>query len=148
MKYVIKQKKRQAASMRVMRREKREIQLMHERAVMRNFNNIEKNKAMYDRIMADDFDKDKLNNDEKKTYSLCKKFWMLNEYQNLMDLESEIQKLRYMMETETNGYEYSRLRKKLKDRNDEYREYKKKLTDNDEDRRNFNLCVALSRMEY
>jgi hypothetical protein len=147
MKYIAKQKRRQSLAARVMRREKREIRLMHERAVLNNFDLNSKNVEMYNEMMDPEFKADELNSDQKKTFALCQKFVMLGEYQNLRELESERNKVRREMDTAYNTVDYEELRRKLKRLNKEYDEYKTKLNSTEEGRRNFRLCVALENLE-
>ena len=147
MKYMAKQKRRQSIAAKVMRREQREIRLMHERAVLNNFDLNSKNMEMYNKMMEPDFKADELDSDQKKTYALCQKFVMLGEYQNLRELELEKNKVRSEMDTAYNTVDYEELRRKLKRLNKEYDEYKTKLNSTDEGRRNFKLCFALERLE-
>lgn len=148
MKFLARQQKRQAMCRRSMNREQREIRLMHERAVLNNFGLNEKNVRMYKQMMEkeNEFDASNLDNDQKKTYALCQKFIMVNDYQKLKKLEFDRDMLREEMDAETNGQEYEKLFKKLRKLNKEYDEFKKKLNETNEGRRNFRLCLGLERL--
>ena len=82
MKFVIKQKRRQGACKRAMNKEKKEVRLLREKSVLNNFNNNTECVNMYDRMLKEDFDKDKLSSTEKKVYMTCRKYIMFNDYKN------------------------------------------------------------------
>jgi hypothetical protein len=148
MKYIAKQKKRQAVSKRVMRREQNQIRLIHEIAVLKNFGLDDRNVQMYKMMMEDGFSTEAFDTEQKKTYSLCQKFAMLNDYQNLKELELERDKVRDELNMTFDDQEYEMLRKKLKNMNKECQEFRQKLNETDEGRRNFRLCLALDGLEY
>jgi hypothetical protein len=143
MKFTVKQKRRQGACKRAMNQEKKEVRLMREKTVLNNFTNNTECMNMYDRMLKEEFDKDKLTSVEKKVYMTCRKYIMYNDYKNLSDLQKEINSVRDMMDGEqTEEYRemYARKYKKLKN---EYNEFRKELTETEEGRGLFRLCQGI-----
>lgn len=143
MKFADKQRKRQTASRRAMGREKKEIKLMHERTLLNNFGHNQEYTNMYDRMLTEDFSRDSLSSTEKKIYMTCRKYIMYNDYQNLCDIQREMNSVRDMMDVETNEEYYEILRRKYNKLKKEHNDFRKELTETEEERKLFNLCKGI-----
>jgi hypothetical protein len=92
MKFVAKQKARQAICKREMNREKRLIRLMHEKSVMDNFKDNREYTNMYNRILDDTLNLEGLCSTDRKVYNVCQKFIMYNDFKELKHLEENVDK--------------------------------------------------------
>lgn len=143
MKFADKQKVRQAMCKRELNREKRVIRMMHEKSIINNFKYNQDCLNMYDKMMSDNFNSENLCSNEKKVFQSCQKYIMWNDYNELKDLEKEMNIVRDAMDTEEDTRKYYELKKQYNSLKKEYIEFRRELTNTEEGRRLFNLCKGI-----
>lgn len=94
MKFIKKQRARQAMCKREINREKRLIRLMHEKYVLDNFRENKDYMNMYNNLINNTLNQDGLSSSDRKVYNTCQKYIMYNDFKELDVLQEKIENLR------------------------------------------------------
>ena len=145
--YLKHQQKRQNMSRKELNREKRLVNLMHEKVCINNFQTNQILMHLYKQILSDGVDTETLDTTGKKLYKQCMKYMMYRDFGTLREMENDIYNTRVHMKRTQNNNEYFRLKNKVYEMNRINSEFRTKLLETDESRHLFNLCRNIYNLE-